>query len=96
MDDANDYLSLKWGSLKAWNLTSEKGRDLLTQYVNLGATYGAMQKHDTPEQKVLICQMIDECAAPTIFLDWDGKDVSKDEAKRYVMEYGKSASGHGR
>ena len=82
-----EYLSLKWGTLKAWNLTSEKCRELMKQYVDLGASMGAMQQHDTPEQKELICQMIDECSAPTIHLDWDDIYVSKEEAKRYVMDY---------
>lgn len=36
--------------------------------------------------------MIDECGAPTIWLDWDGRHVSKEEAKRYVMDYGKKAA----
>ena len=87
-----DYLSLKWGTLKAWNLTSEKGRELLKRYGELGSSHGAMTQRDTPEQKELICQMIDECGAETICLDWDGKDVTKAEAKRYVMEYGQKAA----
>jgi hypothetical protein len=89
---ATDHLSLKWGTLKAWNLTSEKGRELLKRYLELGSSPGAMTQHDTPEQKGLICQMIDECNAETIYLDWDGVDLTKDEAKRYVMEYGQRAS----
>lgn len=89
--ERTDQLSLKWGTLNAWNLHSEKGRDLLRQYHELGASYSAMMQHDTPEQKQLICEMIDECNAPEIFLDWDGKYVSKDEAKAYVMDYGKEA-----
>jgi len=36
----------------------------------------------------LICQMIDECNAETIYLDWDDIHLSKDEAKKYVREYG--------
>jgi hypothetical protein len=36
--------------------------------------------------------MIDECGAPEIFLDWDGKYVSKEAAKKYVMEYGQLAA----
>ena len=83
-----DYISLKWGTLKAWDMTSDKGRDLLRRYFDLGSSFGAMTQHDTQEQKALICQIIDECNAPTINLDWDGVDVTKDEAKRYVMEYG--------
>ena len=82
-----DYLALKWGTLKAWNLTSEKGQELLQRYFALGVSAGAMSQHDTPEQKGLICQMIDECGADEIYLDWDGKSVSKDEAKKYVMDY---------
>lgn len=82
-----DRISLKWGTLKAWNLHSEKGRDILKKYFDLGASAGAMTQHDTLEQKELICQMIDECNAETIFLDWEGIDVSKDEAKKYVREY---------
>lgn len=81
-----DYISLKWGTLKAWNLHSEKGRELLKKYFDLGASAGAMTQHDTPEQKELICQMIDECNAETIFLDWDGVYVSKDEALMYVRK----------
>jgi hypothetical protein len=87
-----DHLSLKWGTLKAWKLTSEKGRNLLKRYFELGSSASAMFQHDTPEQKDLICQMIDECNAETIYLDWDGVDVTKDEAKRYVMEYGQKAA----
>jgi len=82
-----DHLTLKWGTLNHWNLNSERGKELLQQYFDLGSSLSAMDQKDTPEQKRLICEMIDECAAPTIYLDWDGKDVSKDEAKRYVMEY---------
>jgi hypothetical protein len=82
-----DHLTLKWGTLKSWKLTSEKGRELLEKYNALGSSMSAMAQRDTPEQKDLICQMIDECGADTIYLDWDDKDVSKDEAKKYVMEY---------
>jgi hypothetical protein len=86
-----DHLSLKWGTLKAWRLTSEKGKELLRKYDELGSSASAMMQHDSPEQKELICQMIDECGAEEIYLDWDGKYVSKDEAKKYVMEYGKKS-----
>jgi hypothetical protein len=83
-----DYLCLKWGTLKRWNLTSEKGRDLLRRYFELGSYMSAVMQHDSAKQKELICQMIDECGAETIHLGWDNVDVSKEDAKRYVMEYG--------
>lgn len=82
-----DQLTLKWGTLKAWHLHSDKGRELLRKYHELGSSLSAMTQRDTPEQKELICQIIDECNAPTIYLDSDDKDVSKEEAKKYVMEY---------
>lgn len=88
MSDNTDHITLKWGTLKSWHLHSERGRDLLKQYAELGACMSAMLQRDTPEQKELICQMIDECNAPTIYLDWDGRDVSKEEAKQYVRDYG--------
>lgn len=83
-----DHITLKWGTLKSWELTSEKGGELLKRYRKLGSSMSAMLQRDTPEQKQLICEMIDECNAETICLDWDGKHVSKEEAKKYVLDYG--------
>lgn len=80
-------LTLKWGTLKTWNLTSEKALGLLKRYFDLGSLSSAMEQRDTPEQKNLICQMIDECDGEMIYLEWDGKYVPKEEAKRYVMDY---------
>jgi hypothetical protein len=87
-----DHITLKWGTLKSWHLHSERGQELLKQYNALGSSASAMLQKDTPEQKALICQMIDECNAETVYLDWDGREVSKDEAKKYVMEYGTKES----
>ena len=83
-----DHITLQWGTLKAWSLNSDKGRELFRKYHALGFSLSGITQKDTPEQKELICQMIDECDAETIYLGWDGVHVSKDEAKRYVMEYG--------
>lgn len=84
-----DHISLKRGTLKSWNLSSERGRELLERYFEIGASMSAMLQKDSDEQKELICQMIDECNAATIYLDWCGIEVSKEEAKQYVREYGK-------
>ena len=82
-----DKLALKWGTLKAWNFTNnDKAQALFAQWNALGSSMSAMAQRDTPEQKDLICQMIDAVDCE-IYLDWDGKYVSKDEAKKYVMEY---------
>ncbi len=80
------YLTLKWGTLKEWDFTeNEKAIELMKEYNSIGSSMGAMTQKDTPRRKELICQMID--AVPgKIFLDWDGKYVTKKEAKKYVME----------
>ena len=87
-NETQDRITLMWGTLKSWHFVSDTCRELFRRYCEIGSSASAMMQYDTPEQKVLICQMIDECNAETIHLAWDGKDVSKDEAKKYVMEYG--------
>jgi hypothetical protein len=82
-----EHLLLKWGTLKGWNLESEKSRELMRRYADLGMSLGAMQQHDTPEQKQIICDLIDALEGDDIQNDWDGKRYSKAEAKRYIMEY---------
>jgi hypothetical protein len=83
-----ESLLLKWGTLKGWDLKSEKTREIFNRYVDLGASYSAMAQHDTPEQKQLICDLIDALDGE-IQNDWTGEMMSKDEAKRYVLNYGK-------
>lgn len=84
---APDYIALKWGTLKGWQIHSEEQRALLKRYFEIGASASVMLQRDTDEQKQIVCSLIDLCDAETIYLDWDDKDVSKDEAKQYVMEY---------
>ena len=88
--EVKNYLTLKWGTLKSWDFThSEKGQELLREYAQIGSYFSAMTQRDTPRQKEIICELIDLCDGDTIYLDWDGKDVSKQEAKDYVLNYGK-------
>lgn len=82
------YLTLKWGTLKSWDFTtSERGAELLKEYRQIGSSFSAMAQNDTPRQKEIICELIDLCDGDTIYLEWDGKDVSKEEAKKYVLNY---------
>ena len=84
------YLTLKWGTLKKWDFTgSEKAIELLLEYCSIGSCMSAMAQVDTPRQKEIICELIDLCDGDTIYLEWDGEDVSKERAKEYVMNYGK-------
>ena len=89
-----DSLSLKWGTLKSWNIHSDKGRALLKRYHEIGSTLSAMAQNDTLEQVDIICQLIDGCAGD-IYMDWDGEYVSKEKAKEYVRNYGKRSERNG-
>ena len=83
-----DSISLKWGTIKSWDIHSEKGMALLRRYSEIGSSLSAMAQKDTPEQKEIICQLID-CCAGDIYMDWDGEYVSKEKAKEYVRTYGR-------
>lgn len=84
-----NYLSLKWGTLKGWDFTnSERGKELIKEYCEIGSCVSAIAQKDTPRQKEIICELIDLCDDDTIYLDWYNKDVTKQEAKDYVMNYG--------
>lgn len=82
----SEYLLLKWGTLKGWNLENEKSREAAQRYADLGMSMSAMQQNDTPAHKQALCDLIDAIDGP-ITNDWSGEEMSKDEAKRYVMEY---------
>lgn len=83
-----EYLLLKWGTLKAWDVAgNDKAMDALRRYHDAPVSMSAMAQHDTPEQKRAICDLIDSIDGE-IVNDWSGEAMTKDEAKKYVMEYG--------
>lgn len=88
MSDEQDHITLKWGSLKSWHLHGTEAQELLQQWAALGVKASAIAHRDTPEQRELLCRIIDASNVEHVYLDWDDKHVSKEEAKRYVMEYG--------
>jgi hypothetical protein len=89
----NNSLTLKWGTLKAWDFSgSEKGGQLLKEYGDIGSCGSAMMQKDTQRQKEILCELVDLCDDPKgIYLDWDDKYVTKADAKRYIIDYGKEA-----
>lgn len=81
-----ESLLLKWGTLKGWELEKDETKDILKRYYALGVSAnGPMVQHDNPEQKAIICELID--AVDEIQNDWSGEMMTKDEAKKYVMKY---------
>ncbi len=86
-----DKIILKWGTLKGWTLNKPESLALLKKYETFPTTWSAMSQHDTPEQKEILCELIRQHDG-TIYLDWDGKFVTKDQAIAYIMDYGKAAA----
>ena len=84
-----DYVTLKWGTLKSWNIQNPETWSIMEKYFELGQSMSAMMQRDTDEQKELLCQVIDKIGEP-VYLDWDGEYVSPEEAKEYIRNYGKS------
>ena len=67
-----ERLTLKWGTLKAWEFHSPKAIKLLTEYCNLGTSISAVTQKDTDRQKDIICELIDVGNFEEVYLDWDG------------------------
>ena len=84
-------LTLKWGNVKGWDGMEEghPARAALDRYIDGGAGISAMERQ-SPEQRERICEIIDAVDGE-IWNDWDGKAMSKDEAKAYVRDYGKKS-----
>lgn len=86
---AKDELCLKWGTIKGWDIKSEAALIAGQKYFDAGPqSMGAMSQHDTDEQKAALCGFIDAIDG-RIINDWTGEEMTKDEAKAYVLEYGK-------
>jgi hypothetical protein len=81
-----EHLLLKWGTLKGWQIESEASAAAFKKYAEGGMSMGAMQQQDTEEQKQALCELIDAIDGP-VENDWTGETLTKDEAKKYILEY---------
>ena len=81
-------LTLKWGNVKGWDGFDEgtSARAALDKWLDSGPGISAMARTNE-EERELICGIIDAVDGE-IWNDWDGVMMSKDDAKKYVMEYG--------
>ncbi|WP_299327585.1 hypothetical protein [Parasphingopyxis sp.] len=87
MSDTTEHLLLKWGTLKGWSFNEgSAAHEAFKRYHEEPTSMGAMQQRDTDTQKQAICDMIDAVDGP-ITNDWTGEDMTRDEAKEYVLEY---------
>lgn len=85
---SDEYLLLKWGTLKGWKVESDACKAALQKYADGGMSLGAMEQRDTDDQKQAICDLIDAINGP-ITNDWSGENMTKEAAKEYVLGYGK-------
>ena len=78
--------------LKSWNIRSKEGKKLLRAYYKHGVSMSCAMQKDSPKQKQIICDLID-IVHGKIYLEWDGKYVSKKKAKEYVLGINKVKGG---
>ena len=83
-----EHLLFKWGSLKSWNVENDKAREAFRRWTEGGVSMSAIAQRDTPEQKQALCDLIDAIDGE-IVNDWSGDTMTKVQAKKYVMDYGK-------
>ena len=83
-----EHLTLKWRSLKDWSF-GDWAKPLFKEYSKIGSSVSAIMQKDTPRQKEIICELIDKGNFKKVYLDWDGKYITKKAAKKYVMEHSK-------
>jgi len=83
----SEHLTLKWGTLKGWDLESDASMAALRKYVEGGeVSMSCMAQHDTDAQKQALCELIDAVDGE-IVNDWSGEPMTKEDAKKYVMEW---------
>lgn len=84
---SEEYLLLKWGTLKGWSLEgNEAAWEAIQRYHSEPTEWGCAQQRDTDTQKRALCDIIDAMNGP-ITNDWTGEEMTKDEAKAYVRDY---------
>jgi hypothetical protein len=82
-------LTLKWGTIKAWSLETNEAKAALKKWADGGVSFSAAMQNNTPEQKQAILNLIE--LMDEIWLDWEHKKVSREEAKQYVRNYANSS-----
>jgi len=80
------HLLLKWGTVKGWDFPKGECLDLLGKYLEGSPISCAMDKPDEA-RKAILCEIIDKMDGE-IWNDWDNVQLTKRQAKKYVMEYG--------
>ncbi len=83
------YLLLKWGTVKAWQNFDKQDQEMLQKYFDSLENKSISCALDMPNKnsKKLLCDLIKSFNGE-IWNDWEGKQMSNNEACEYVMNYG--------
>lgn len=81
-----NVLILKWGSVKGWELATDEAVAAMHKWASYGTCLSAACQRDTPEQKQALLEAID--LMDEIWLDWHNVQVTREEAKEYILNYG--------
>lgn len=82
-------LKLKWGTLKGWSVPDGKPFELLQEFFAEDSTLSAMDDRPDERRRKILCDLIDSADWDRIQNDWSGEEYTKEEAKAYIMNYGK-------
>src|SRR6186997_268451 len=93
-----ESLLLKWGTVKGWDELSEKSQEIMRRFFADGMCMSAAMDKPDAARRAILCELIDQLDGE-IQNDWSGDMMSKEEAKKYVLEYGRekthtAAEGH--
>lgn len=81
-----ESLLLKWGTIKGWDNFTEKSQEIVKRFFADGMCMSAAADKPDEDRRKILCELIDQLDGE-IQNDWSGEIMSKDEAKKYVMEY---------
>lgn len=87
MTPKKENLLLKWGTVKGWSNLTEKSVEILERYFSDKPHLSCMQDRPNEDKKKILCDLIDQLDGD-IENDWTGDMMNKDDAKKYIMEYG--------
>lgn len=81
-----EELLLKWGTVKGWSDMSDRSIETMKRFFADGVCMSAAMDKPDQGRREILCELIDQIDGE-IINDWTGKTMTKDEAKRYVLEY---------
>jgi len=82
-----ENITLKWGTVKGWGGLTDQSQEIMGRFFGEGVPLSCMTDHPDEDRKSILCELIDQLDGE-IYNDWWGKTMDKDEAKKYVLEYG--------